>query len=97
MLNKNNKGLLLILLFCSFIVLSSCGTILKPQNNFNRHSDRYDYFILGLDLAGLCLFIVPGIVAIVVDHSTGALYLSPQEDASSESNNLSEKLRYLQY
>ena len=97
MLNKNNKGVLLILLLCGFIVLSSCGSILKPQNNFKRHSERYDYFILGLDLAGLCLFIVPGIVAIVVDHSTGALYLSPQEASAPESNNLSEKLRYLQY
>ncbi len=97
MLNKKNKGFLLMLLICSFFVLSSCGSILKPQNNFKRHSERYDYFILGLDLAGLCLFIVPGIVAFAVDHSTGALYLSPQEAASTESNNLSEKLRYLQY
>ena len=97
MLNKNNKGFLLVLLLCSFIMLSSCGTILKSQNNFKRHSDRYDYFILGLDLAGLCLFIVPGVIAFAVDHSTGALYLSPSESADPATNNIPEKLRYLQY
>jgi len=52
----------------------SCGTILYPERR-GRMSGRIDAGIAVMDALWLLLFIIPGVVAFVVDFSTGAIYL----------------------
>jgi hypothetical protein len=61
---------------CAGALLSlSCGTILYPERR-GRTSGRVDAGIAVLDALWLLLFIIPGVVAFVVDFSTGAIYVS---------------------
>jgi hypothetical protein len=54
---------------------AGCGTLLFPERQGKSHSDRLDPNVLILDGLGLLVFIVPGLVAFLVDFSTGAIYL----------------------
>jgi hypothetical protein len=60
-----------------FLVLpiSSCGTLFFQQRPNKPHSDKLDANIMILDGIGLIFWIVPGLVAYIVDFSTGAIYL----------------------
>lgn len=58
------------------LLLSSCGTILKPYQINKVHSDRLDMSIVVLDALGLLFFIIPGVVAFTVDYINGTLYLA---------------------
>ena len=55
--------------------LSGCGTFIHSERVGQPHSNEIDWKIAALDGLGLLLFFVPGIVAFVVDFSTGAIYL----------------------
>ncbi len=57
-----------------------CGTIFFSERNGRPHSNNIDWKIAALDGLGLILFFVPGVIAFVVDFSTGAIYL-PGEPA----------------
>lgn len=61
--------------------LSGCGTIFHHERIHEPHSREIDWKIAAMDGLGLALFFVPGVVAFVVDFSTGAIYLPP--DGSS--------------
>ena len=56
--------------------LSGCGTLIFPERQ-GQASGKLDPNILILDGFGLLFFIVPGLVAFVVDFATGAVYLPP--------------------
>ena len=62
-------GLFLVLPF------SSCGTLFFQQRPNKEHSGKVDPNIMILDGIGLLFWIVPGVVAYIVDFSTGAAYL----------------------
>lgn len=51
-----------------------CGYILYPERR-GRRSGTIDAGVAVMDALWLLLFLVPGIVAFVVDFSTGAIYL----------------------
>jgi hypothetical protein len=53
----------------------SCGTIIHRDRVGQPSSGRLDTSIVVLDGLGLLLFFIPGIIAFVVDFSTGAVYL----------------------
>ena len=65
----------IILLSCLALFISSCGTILKPNQVGKRHSSQLDVTIVLLDAIGLLFFVIPGVVAFIVDYSNGTLYL----------------------
>jgi hypothetical protein len=52
-----------------------CGTLFHRERCGRPHSNQIDWKIAALDGLGLILFFVPGVVAFVVDFSTGAIYL----------------------
>jgi hypothetical protein len=55
----------------------SCGTIIH-RDRWGQHSGRLDPSIVILDSLGLLVFFIPGVVAFIVDFSTGAIYLPDQ-------------------
>ena len=59
------------------VFLASCGTILYPERR-GQPAGRLDVGVVALDGIGLLLFLVPGVVAFVVDFATGAIYLPPE-------------------
>ena len=73
--------ILSLLLIVMFLSMASCGSYMYKERRFAEKSDRIDYFVLGLDSMGLFCFIVPGLVALFVDSSTGALWLSKEENS----------------
>lgn len=56
---------------------TSCGTLLHPER-VGQPSGRIDPAVAILDGLGLLLFFIPGVVAFIVDFSTGAIYLPPE-------------------
>jgi hypothetical protein len=57
-------------------MLTSCGTIIYPERrNVKEHSGQLDFIVVGMDGVGLLFFLIPGIIAFVVDFGTGAIYL----------------------
>ncbi len=77
------KNELISKLFCISVSLvlifgvSSCGTILYPERR-GQTSGKIDVGVAVMDGLGLLLFVVPGVIAFVVDFSTGAIYLPPE-------------------
>jgi hypothetical protein len=59
------------------LFLASCGTLLYPERR-GQPAGRLDVGVVALDGVGLLLFLVPGVVAFVVDFATGAIYLPPE-------------------
>jgi hypothetical protein len=57
--------------------LASCGTLLYPERR-GQPVGRLDVGVVALDGVGLLLFLVPGVIAFVVDFATGAIYLPPE-------------------
>lgn len=55
---------------------AACGTLLYPERR-GQKSGEIDIKIAVLDGIGLFFFIVPGVVAYVVDFTTGGIYLPP--------------------
>jgi hypothetical protein len=71
---------LAILLAVSMVgYAASCGTLIHPDRIGQPHRGRLDTSIVLLDALGLLLFFVPGVVAFVVDFSTGAIFLPAYE------------------
>src|SRR4029077_4261404 len=56
--------------------LASCGTLLYPERR-GQPAGRLDVGVVALDGVGLLVFLVPGVIAFVVDFATGAIYLPP--------------------
>lgn len=65
------------LLLCLFLVVpfTGCGTLFFNQRANKEHSKDLDTNIVILDAIGLLFWVVPGVVAYIVDFSTGAIYL----------------------
>ncbi len=64
----------IIVFFAILLQTAACGTILYPERRGQKHG-QIDPAVVALD--GICLifFIIPGVVAFVVDFTTGAIYL----------------------
>lgn len=65
------------LLVAAAVLQASCGTILYPERR-GQPVGRLDVGVVALNGIGLLLFLVPGVIAFVVDFSTGAIYLPPE-------------------
>jgi hypothetical protein len=73
-LTKTNFDRLVSAVCAAALLSASCGTIFYPERRGQR-GGRVDAGIAVLDALWLLLFIIPGVVAFVVDFSTGAIYL----------------------
>jgi hypothetical protein len=62
--------------------LTSCGSLLYPERR-GQPAGRLDAGVVALDAVGLILFVVPGVVAFVVDFADGAIYLPPSQSADA--------------
>ena len=72
----------LLVLFVAVVLAfaaSGCGAIIYPERIDSAHSERLDTAIVVMDCAWLLVGILPGVVALIVDFSTGAVFLSPGE------------------
>ena len=56
------------------LLLSSCATLLFPERR-GQSKGNVDPNAVVMDLLLLPFWIVPGVVAFIVDYATGALYL----------------------
>ncbi len=75
MIRKNIFKLLCAIIVAAILFqTAACGTILYPERRGLRHG-RIDPVVVALDGVCLLFFIIPGIIAFVVDFSTGAVYL----------------------
>ncbi|HHP7236362.1 MAG TPA: hypothetical protein ACFCUC_17155 [Desulfobacterales bacterium] len=75
------KWLAIIVLVFVTLQTVSCGTILYPHRRGAKHSGDIDPKVAIMDGCGLLFFIIPGLVAYIVDFYTGAIYLGPGEKA----------------
>jgi len=59
--------------------LTSCGALIYPERVGQPRTGRLDLSVVVLDGLGLLLFLVPGLIAFIVDFATGAIYLPPEQ------------------
>jgi hypothetical protein len=74
-LHKARRPLALILIATLVVQSVSCGTIIHPERWGQPRTGPLDPSIVVLDGLGVLLFVIPGVVAFIVDFSTGAIYL----------------------
>ncbi len=72
---RTKRPLALVLTAALSIQAVSCGTIIHPERWGQPRTGPLDPSIVILDGLGVLLFVIPGVVAFVVDFSTGAIYL----------------------
>ena len=72
-----SKSVCLLVSLVLIFGANSCGTILYPERR-GQTTGKIDVGVVLLDGLGLLLFVVPGVIAFVVDFSTGAIYLPPE-------------------
>ncbi len=73
-----SRKLLAVTLAASIALLStSCGTILYPERRGQPACGPLDPEVVILDALGLLFFVIPGVVAFIVDFNNGTIYLPP--------------------
>jgi hypothetical protein len=80
------KSLALTLILAFVLNLAACGTILYPERR-GQTGGQLDPAVVIMDGVGLFFFLVPGIVAFVVDLSNGTIYLPGTQQASLNGEN----------
>ncbi|QDT56927.1 hypothetical protein Pan44_49900 [Caulifigura coniformis] len=58
--------------------MTSCGALIHPERVGQPRTGRLDPSVVLLDGLGLLLFLVPGVIAFIVDFATGAIYMPPE-------------------
>jgi len=76
------KGLQSAVALLLLIECSGCGYIMHPDRR-GQTGGQVDVTIALLDGVGVLLFVVPGVIAFIVDFSTGAIYLPHSNHAGS--------------
>lgn len=65
-----------------FVECSGCGYIMHPERR-GQTGGQVDATVAIMDGVGVLLFVVPGVIAFIVDFSTGAIYLPHTNRAGS--------------
>jgi hypothetical protein len=71
--------------------LNGCGTILYPERIGQSHGPL-NWKVVALDTVGLLLFLVPGVIAFIVDFHNGTIYLPPEQIPMYDAPVLSRKV-----
>jgi hypothetical protein len=61
------------------LLSSSCGTLLYPERRGQPRGGPLDPGVVILDALGLLFFVIPGVVAFVIDFGNGTIYLPPPD------------------
>ena len=69
------RRIALVLAFALAVQSVSCGTLIHPDRCGQPNSGILDPSIVILDGLGVLVFVIPGVVAFVVDFVDGAIYL----------------------
>ncbi len=94
MLKKLMKSLNILVCAVLIIQLAGCGTLMYPERKGQR-GGRIDVGVVVLDGIGLLFFIVPGIIAYVVDFFNGTIYLPDTAKGSPVLQDIKKKLGIL--
>ncbi len=68
------KGFNIVIVSMLVFQLSGCGTLLYPERKGQR-AGHVDAGVAILDGLGLLFFLIPGVIAFVVDFNNGTIYL----------------------
>ena len=60
------------------LLSSSCGTLLYPERR-GQPRGQLDPGVVILDALGLLFFVIPGVIAFVIDFGNGTIYLPPPD------------------
>ncbi len=71
---------------------ANCGTILYPERK-GQESGNIDVEVLVMDCLWLLVGVVPGVVALVVDFTTGAIYEPAMTVQANKDTRLSFRIR----
>ena len=71
--------------------LAACGTLFYPERR-GQIDGKLDPVVFALDAVGLLLYIVPGLIALGIDFTTGAIYLPGGERYTVTPERLHEAL-----
>ena len=82
---KNSKRIVHLVMIALTVNLVACGTLLYPERKGTR-AGKIDPVVAGLDAVGLLFYIVPGVIAFVVDYNSGAIYLPRGRSSSVDGN-----------
>lgn len=92
--NLKNNLCLLLCLFVLFIPLQGCGTILYPERIGQGDTGKIDTSVAVMDGLLCLLFIIPGVVAFIIDFENGTIY-EPQGLFSEDSKERAVTLMFL--
>jgi hypothetical protein len=74
MIKELVHGLRILIVAILMVQLTGCGTILYPERK-GQKSGTIDSGVVVLDAIGLLVFVIPGIIAFIVDANNGTIYL----------------------
>jgi len=74
MIQRFKKAVIGLVVVSLTLQAAACGTLLYPERR-GQKSGEIDVKVAVFDGIGLLFFIIPGVVAYIVDFSTGAIYL----------------------
>jgi hypothetical protein len=74
MRNIITKSVFGIIMMSLVLQLAACGTLLYPERRGQKQGE-IDVKVAVFDAIGLLFFIIPGLVAYIIDFETGAIYL----------------------
>jgi hypothetical protein len=82
-IRRPRRRLRLRALLCAapLVHLCGCGTLISPNRHGQARGGQMDPAVVVMDGVLLLLFIVPGLVAFVIDFHTGAIYLPKGRNA----------------
>jgi hypothetical protein len=75
---RNRTRIVTALLLGALCFQTACGTLFYPERRGQKEG-RIDPVVALLNGIGLLFFLVPGIIAFIVDINSGAIYLPPEE------------------
>ncbi len=86
------RVVVLVLVSVITIQLTACGYLFWPERR-NQTADRdIDPTVAILDGLGLLVFIIPGVIAFIVDFTTHTIYLPPGRKATLDKPPQPEKM-----
>lgn len=74
--------IVMALISAMLVQVSACGYIFYPERRNQPAGGNIDPAVAILDGLGLLLFIIPGVVAFIVDFSTHTIYFPPGKKGS---------------
>ena len=81
-----------VLILAIMMQVTSCGTLLYPERRGRKSGQCCDPAVVIMDGIGVFFFIIPGLMAFVVDFYTGAIYLPDENSGINSSSSTADGL-----